>query len=438
MPGQFGRPAFVAFAASVLVVTAAAAQPLGTFTWQLQPFCNVVTVNLTQQGAVYTMDGFDDQCGAPQRAALVGLATPNADGSIAVGLNLVTAPGGRGVQVAARFTLPTASGTWSDSAGNAGTFAFGASTGGSPRPAPTVPGSAIALGSISAQHLTPGTIGAGQINPGQVQARVGGTCANGQALRGVNPDGTVICTDALNAADATTGNAGNFSAIAIGADGLPVVSHVDGSAGTVRVTHCGNAACSAGIVSTTVAAGEYDAIAMGVDGLPVVSYRDLTAGGLGVTHCGNATCTAGNVSTVVDAGSSRGYYTAIAIGTDGLPVVSHQDVATGALRVTHCGNVACTAGNVSTTVDDPVNVVGQFTAIAIGADGLPVISHQDATTATLRVTHCGNALCSAGHVSTTVDPNFGVGGASSIAIGADGLPVISHFDSGASRLRVTQ
>ena len=117
-----------------------AAQPLGTFTWQLQPFCNVVTVNLTQQGAVYTMDGFDDQCGAAQRAALVGLATPNTDGSIAVGLNIVTAPSGRGVQVAARFTLPSANGTWSDSAGNSGTFGFGANTGGSPRPAPATGG----------------------------------------------------------------------------------------------------------------------------------------------------------------------------------------------------------------------------------------------------------------------------------------------------------
>ena len=28
----------------------------------MQPFCNVVTVNVIQQGAVYTMDGYDDQC----------------------------------------------------------------------------------------------------------------------------------------------------------------------------------------------------------------------------------------------------------------------------------------------------------------------------------------------------------------------------------------
>ncbi len=60
------------------------------------------------EGAVYTLDGYDDQCGAAQRAALVGLATPNPDGTIGFGLNIVTVPGGRGVQVDARITMADA------------------------------------------------------------------------------------------------------------------------------------------------------------------------------------------------------------------------------------------------------------------------------------------------------------------------------------------
>ena len=51
-----------------------AAQPLGSFSWQLQPFCNRVTLNVVQTGAVYTMDGWDDQCGAAARAPIVGSA----------------------------------------------------------------------------------------------------------------------------------------------------------------------------------------------------------------------------------------------------------------------------------------------------------------------------------------------------------------------------
>lgn len=37
----------------------AGAQSLGTFAWQLQPFCNVVVVNVVQAGAVFTLDESD-------------------------------------------------------------------------------------------------------------------------------------------------------------------------------------------------------------------------------------------------------------------------------------------------------------------------------------------------------------------------------------------
>jgi hypothetical protein len=133
--------ALTAFA--LLIPSAVGAQSLGTFRWQLQPFCNAVVANVVQQGAIFTLDGYDDMCGAAQRAPLVGLATLNTDGTVAIGLTIVTSAG-RGVQVGARISVPTLAGSWSDSAGNSGTFAFGASTGGSPRPAPasasTIPG----------------------------------------------------------------------------------------------------------------------------------------------------------------------------------------------------------------------------------------------------------------------------------------------------------
>ena len=55
-----------------------------------------------------------------------------------------------------------------------------------------------------------------------------GICANGQALRGVNPDGTVACTDALTTVDEPAQlTSATTPPLAIGADGLPIISHQD-------------------------------------------------------------------------------------------------------------------------------------------------------------------------------------------------------------------
>jgi hypothetical protein len=144
------------------------AQSLGSFSWQLQPFCNNLTVNVTQQGALFTVDGYDDQCGAPQRAPLAGVATQNPDGTIGFGLHIVTVPGGRGVDVDARISLGSLSGPWSDSAGNAGVFAFNARTAGSPRPLPTIPAAALTPGSVTAAQLAPAAVTTTNLADGSV------------------------------------------------------------------------------------------------------------------------------------------------------------------------------------------------------------------------------------------------------------------------------
>jgi hypothetical protein len=207
-------------ASGLSVVGNATAQPIGTFSWQLQPFCNVVTVNVTQNGGVYTLDGFDNQCGAAQRAPLVGLAAQNPDGTIGLGLSIVTVPGGLAVHVDARLTFPTLGGSWSDSAGNSGTFAFNGQIAGSPRPAPTIPAFAIAPGSIGAAQLAAGsvgsaaladgTIGAADVNSSQLQLRVYGYCPSGTYVVTIDAAGLVECRAS------TTGS----SSVALGSQAL--------------------------------------------------------------------------------------------------------------------------------------------------------------------------------------------------------------------------
>jgi hypothetical protein len=132
--------ALVPLAAATMIPPPVSAQTLGTFRWQMQPYCNVITVTVTQAGAVYRVEGTDDQCGGGRDLASVqGLAFPNPDGTIGFGLTLVTTPGGHPLHVDAAITLATLTGTWHDSVGASGGFVFtpGAPAGGAPRPIPT-------------------------------------------------------------------------------------------------------------------------------------------------------------------------------------------------------------------------------------------------------------------------------------------------------------
>lgn len=170
----------------------ASAQPLGSYRWQLQPYCNIITVTVVQQGGQYQLDGQDDQCAAAEKASVVGLAFQNPNGTIGFGLTVVTAPAGTPVHVAATISITTLSGTWHDSSGNSGSFTFtpGAGTLGSARP--MLPGGIPPL-SITNLQIANNTIGAAQINSAEVQARITGSCPANQAIAAVGIGGTVTC-----------------------------------------------------------------------------------------------------------------------------------------------------------------------------------------------------------------------------------------------------
>jgi hypothetical protein len=190
-----------------------------------------------------------------------------------------------------------------------------------------------------------------------------------------------------------------------------------------------------GFATTTVDSGgdvgQWTSVTVGADGLGLISYSDGITYDLKVAHCSNAACSASTITTV-DSGISQ--LASVTVGADGLGLISYFDGTNSDLKVAHCGNAACSAGNTITTVDSGGDVGGD-TSVTVGADGLPLISYYDTTNRNLKVAHCGNAACTSS-TTTTVDSGGDVGRHTSVTVGVDGLGLISYYDATNDDLKV--
>ncbi len=220
--------------------------------------------------------------------------------------------------------------------------------------------------------------------------------------------------------DGADGDVGQHPALAVGADGLPIVAYYDVTNGDLKFLHCGNAFCSADNTVVTLDqegdVGRFAALAVAGDGLPVVSYYDATNGALKVAHCGTVACMVGNVLTTLDgaaAESDVGQYTSLATDANGYPQIAYYDVTGGALKFVGCTDFACTGGDeVPATVDGaaPESDVGRYASLAmIARDPLapttltPAIAYYDLTNTDLKYVACDDALCAGVETPVTLE-----------------------------------
>ncbi|MEO7863976.1 MAG: hypothetical protein ABIU05_26810, partial [Nitrospirales bacterium] len=245
----------------------------------------------------------------------------------------------------------------------------------------------------------------------------------------------LACTSATNTTVQSEDNVGLFTSVSIGTDGLALISYYDASNGDLKVAHCSDLACTSA-TRTTLSflqsegnVGQFTSVTI-TAGHGLISYYDSTDQVLKLALCPDLACTEATVTNTPDRTGNVGQYSSVTIGTDGLALISYYDATNGDLKVAYCFDAAdsiCT--NATRTTLQSEDNVGQFTAMAIGTDGLGLISYYDVTNGDLKVAHCSTVACTTATLTTVDGATNNVGEQSSMVMGADGLALISYYDA---------
>jgi hypothetical protein len=256
----------------------------------------------------------------------------------------------------------------------------------------------------------------------------------------------IDCSNVVNAHTLFTTTSGFVtSSLTIGPDGNPTVALYVSATGDLVVDHCHDSTCTAGTTSTAVDSmgdvGGYPSITYGTDGFPVIAYYDATNGHPKVAHCVDAGCEGAANKVTIDqlSADNDGQYTSITIGTDGMPVLAYEKAlaafAGSRPVVAKCITITCSGATVVRTIGTAM-WSGAYTSLAIGADGNPVVAYYDATTGHPALATCVDATCAGTPITAVLDPATLTGDGTSLVIGTDGNPIVAYPTAGVNQLRI--
>lgn len=281
--------------------------------------------------------------------------------------------------------------------------------------------------------IAPNAIGLAQIKQAEVQARILGSCDPGDYIRAVTASGSVMCERIAGGAplvvpitlSATGVNV--LPAMAVPPDGNPVISFYHEINQALVLAKCSDASCAGPVGIRTVedssdSVGKFSSIAIAADGNPIISYWNESAGRIHVAVCSAPDCSARTLRIVPDLGSFTGPASSIAVNESGTPYIAYFDDSLDALKIAVCQDPTCSAMAVHTIDDPAADEAGRSISMAI-AGTLPVIAYYGAS-ASLKLARCLDAACAASASVVVDDPANELSGGISLAFSGIGLPLI--------------
>lgn len=205
----------------------------------------------------------------------------------------------------------------------------------------------------------------------------------------------------------SNGDVGRYLSVIRNPRNTAYISYYDATNGNLNVARCSDMSCSSPQVQVVDGtgdsggveddAGRWTSITTGPDGLPVISHvkavqPGVSSGSVRVTKCENINCSTATTDGLVFTSSTLNFSnTSITISPYGFPLVSLTWDTSPRVYVVQCGDPAC---NVSLTNDSAVkNGQPRDMSLTIGADGLPILAYRATTGGDLRVLHCSEISC---------------------------------------------
>lgn len=191
-----------------------------------------------------------------------------------------------------------------------------------------------------------------------------------------------------------TDDVGRYTSIAVDSNDIARIAYQDWTNKNLKVFSCANTTCNTGTAYTLDSAndtGFHTSVAIKSDDKAVISYHNATQSDLKLFNCANTSCSAGTAYTL-DSASDTGFDTAIAIKPNGNPIVSYIDFTFQDLKIYSCSNSNCSKG-ISTSAYSIAGSVGNYLAMALRSDGTPLISFVKGTNNVLSVYSCGDVDC---------------------------------------------